>query len=390
MRGRGKAAGHHHNCPIHYDPQTPPSDDFILYSSENTEEAANRVQEAANALSNLSTKATHPPLPERFNTIEIGCIEEDPMHKTLHWTGCFIEDCRTHTDKRYEPKRPRGFSDCRYCGKYGHHEENCPTKLEDIEKKAAKAKKQVNQLPTCTYCRTKGHTRDKCIKRETDSLKLYNTIKNNATKREPSPSPNQFPHIGVITPAEALFDWAFPPKDDFRSTIKRPHSSSTAPQDNPLSDSELSEISSSLFQDYDHEEYLSSNPPGSSPPKAPSPPESPNLPTNSSPLSISTSDKENYTPEPVCWTKIDASWKTLVQKSYQDCPDFQLIAKYPQLHSSVMSPSWDITYDKLGQEDTMSIYKIDPEGMRRLCIPSNCRQQTENNDIQELRETLIQ
>src|SRR4029077_21223514 len=82
--------------------------------------------------------------------------------------------------------------------------------------------------------------------------------------------------------------------------------------------------------------------------------------------------------------------KTLIQKAYQDCSEFQLIAKYPQLHSSTTSPLWEIIYDKLGQEDTMSIYKIDPSGTRCLCIPSNCRQQNEDKTVQELRETLIQ
>ena len=43
---------------------------------------------------------------DNFDTTEAGYVKHDPKHALLHWTGCYIEDCNIHTNKRYEPKPP--------------------------------------------------------------------------------------------------------------------------------------------------------------------------------------------------------------------------------------------------------------------------------------------
>ena len=40
------------------------------------------------------------------DTTEAGCVKHNPKHALLYWTGCYIEDCKIHTNKRYEPKPP--------------------------------------------------------------------------------------------------------------------------------------------------------------------------------------------------------------------------------------------------------------------------------------------
>ena len=41
-----------------------------------------------------------------YDTTEAGCVKHHPKHALLHWTGCYIEDCKVHSNRRYEPKLP--------------------------------------------------------------------------------------------------------------------------------------------------------------------------------------------------------------------------------------------------------------------------------------------
>ena len=60
-----------------------------------------------------------------YDTTEAGCVKHHPKHALLHWTGCYIEDCKIHTKKPYEPKPPSWAQICTYCGQYGHKVINC-------------------------------------------------------------------------------------------------------------------------------------------------------------------------------------------------------------------------------------------------------------------------
>ena len=64
-------------------------------------------------------------LNEEFNTIPIGCDINHPKHGAQHWTGCYVENCRIHNDKRYQPRPPKGTPECKYCGDYGHYRDTC-------------------------------------------------------------------------------------------------------------------------------------------------------------------------------------------------------------------------------------------------------------------------
>ena len=46
---------------------------------------------------------------DTYNSDEAGCNTDHPSHKSLHWTGCYIDNCPTHTKTEYDPKPPRGY-----------------------------------------------------------------------------------------------------------------------------------------------------------------------------------------------------------------------------------------------------------------------------------------
>ena len=104
-------------------------------------------------------------------------------------------------------------------------------------------------------------------------------------------------------------------------------------------------------------------------PAAPSPPDSrPQTPppsTTSSPMNYSSSNKENEAPNPEYWTKINPTWKPIIQTSYSTCPDFEVISKYPVLFSNTTFPSYEVTYDKLEQDHTITIFKIHQQQLQR-------------------------
>ena len=78
-RGRGLAAGHHKDCP-----------NLIPQESE----------------SRSSTSMEPEDLKDTYHPDEAGCDVNHPRHGVLSWTGCYIKECRIHTNKPYQPKLP--------------------------------------------------------------------------------------------------------------------------------------------------------------------------------------------------------------------------------------------------------------------------------------------
>ena len=106
-----------------------------------------------------------------------------------------------------------------------------------------------------------------------------------------------------------------------------------------------------------------------SPPYAPSPPQSPTTP-RSTPL-----EKQSTRGPPQVWGPIEApitkEWLPDIQNAYSECPDFKLVAQYPQLHNTVSNPEFSVY---MGNEDFVTIYRNNThDGSLALCIPQNCR-----------------
>ena len=84
--------------------------------------------------------------------------------------------------------------------------------------------------------------------------------------------------------------------------------------------------------------------------------------------------------------RINKEWVPYLRKAYKSCPDFQTVATYPRLYSTGPDAKYHITYDNENDDSTRTIYKKDPDGSIRLCIPKNCRKVMQDNKIRELRE----
>ena len=97
-RGRGLAAGHCDDCPFQDD-----GDDEL---------------KPLPAMSMDIDK-------DEYNLDEAGCSTTHPRHSALHWTGCYVEDCHIHTNKRYDVKAPSYANICRQCRTYGHKSDTC-------------------------------------------------------------------------------------------------------------------------------------------------------------------------------------------------------------------------------------------------------------------------
>ena len=56
---------------------------------------------------------------------------EETKHASLHWTGCYIQECKFHeqekVNNRYWPKEPQKTTvrRCRTCGQQGHNSQYC-------------------------------------------------------------------------------------------------------------------------------------------------------------------------------------------------------------------------------------------------------------------------
>ena len=116
---------------------------------------------------------------DNYDTIEAGCVKYHPTHALLYWTGCYIEECKVHTNQRYDPKPPSWAQVCRYCGQYGHKLINCHAYDKMIKAKKAKIESLAIHLPpllVCTYCKRNGHLKEKCYKKLMDEYRMLNDI----------------------------------------------------------------------------------------------------------------------------------------------------------------------------------------------------------------------
>ena len=96
-RSRGVSAGHSPDCPFLKE-----YNKFIIAREVSTnKKTSDEVEHLTNESMDIDIKEE-----DNYDTTEAGCVKHHPKHALLHWTGCYIEDCKTHTDKRYEPKPP--------------------------------------------------------------------------------------------------------------------------------------------------------------------------------------------------------------------------------------------------------------------------------------------
>ena len=314
-------------------------------------------------------------------------MEDHPSHGKMQWTACYVDDCRIHNDKRYQPRRPFGYSDCRWCGKFGHHHKTCTLYLDHQKKEEAKAlASQVPPevtitTPTCSYCKDKGHLPEVCHQRITDNYKLLNTIHSNTKAIEDVSIPETLSLINTNQEQEKRKEKSLPtPPSSTRSTKKLTASNYKPPaldtENDSTSESELSQISSSAFDGYDHTE----NAPG--PQKHINSEDTIPLPTYPKTELVKTLTLINL---PMI---SDPDWMTIIAQHYHTCLDFQHIAKYPQLYILDTHPKYSIIFSP--QLELALISKIAQNGSKQLCIPSNCRKREQDGTIIELRETLIQ
>ena len=89
----------------------------------------------------------------------------------------------------------------------------------------------------------------------------------------------------------------------------------------------------------------------------------------------------------MCWTKINTDWIPYIKRAYEDCKDFQNIAKYPQLYNNETNPQYHIAFNK--DQSIIAIYKIVDNNQLKLCIPQNYRRSI-NENIVELRKLILE
>ena len=144
---------------------------------------------------------------------------------------------------------------------------------------------------------------------------------------------------------------------------------------------ELSDIPSAAFKGYKHVwDYRDNTCLSESPTHAPSPPESPATPP----------EKQSTRGPPQAWGPIEApitkECLPHIQNAYRGCPDFKLVAQYPQLDNTASNLEF-LVY--MAKEDFVTIYRnITHDSSLGLCIPQNCRKMIDN-ELHELRETII-
>ena len=132
---------------------------------------------------------------EDYNTTEAGCVKDHPKHAFLHWTGCYIEDCKVHTNTGYEPKPLSWAYNCTYCGQYGHKVINCDTHNKMIKAKKGKVEAlaiHVQPPLVYTYCKCNGHLKETCYRKLMDEYRMLNdSHKPSSTRAEVSTSSSE-------------------------------------------------------------------------------------------------------------------------------------------------------------------------------------------------------
>ena len=85
--------------------------------------------------------------------------------------------------------------------------------------------------------------------------------------------------------------------------------------------------------------------------------------------------------------KINTDWIPYIKRAYEDCKDFQNIAKYPQLYNNETNQQYHIAFNK--DQSIIAIYKIVEHNQLKLCIPHNCRRSI-HEKIVELRNLILE
>ena len=91
-RGRGLSAGHHPDCPYQEEEYTPEPNEYSARVPANQERLNNNGVP-------WSQVVITPIKEEEYNTDEAGAEETHSNHGALHWTACYVENCKIHTNK---------------------------------------------------------------------------------------------------------------------------------------------------------------------------------------------------------------------------------------------------------------------------------------------------
>ena len=348
-RSRGISAGHSPDCPFleEYNKS------IKAKEVSTNEKTSDEVEPLTNELMDIDIKGEN-----NYDTTEAGCVKHHLKHALLHWTGCYIDDCKIHTHKLYEPKPPSWAQVCTYCGQYGHKVINCDANNKMIKVQKAKIESlaiHVRPPLVCSYCKRNGHLKEKCYKKLMEEYRMLNNIhKPSSTRAEVSTSSSERDHEETAKSRfseKEIRDQTRRPKlpvpdnlhKDYTKTIE-PEQRWTLIHEGPLTTEteqsdewELSDISSAAFKAYKHVwDYCDNTRLSESPPSASTTPESPATRPQTPP------EEKAITGSPQAWGPIEApitKERLLhIQHMYRGCPDFKLVAQYPELHNTISNP----------------------------------------------------
>ena len=287
-RSRGISAGHSPDCPF-----------LEEYNKSIKVKEVSTNKKISDEVEPLTSKTMYIDIKEKdnYDTTEAGCVKYHPKHVLLHWTGCYIEECKVHTNKGYEPKPQSWAQVGTYCGQYGHKVDNCDAYNKMIKAKKATIKSlaiHVRPPLVCTYCKRNGHLKEKCYRKVMDEYQMLNHIhKPSSTGAEVSKSSSQRDDEETDKSRfseEEIRDQTGRHKLQVPDSLHKDHTKTVEPEqrrtlihDGPLTteteqtqESELSDIPSAAFPGYKHMwDYRDNTRRSESPPHAPSPPESP-------------------------------------------------------------------------------------------------------------------
>ena len=295
-RSSGISAGHSPDCPFleEYNKS------IKAKEVSTNEQTRDEVEPLTNKSMNIDIKEE-----DNYDTTEAGSVKHHPKHALLHWTGCYIDDCKIHTNKRYEPKPPSWAQVCTYCGQYGHKFITYDAYNKMIKAKKAKIESlaiYVRPPLVCTYCKRNGHLKKKCYKKLMDTYWMLNDIhKPSSTRAEVSTSSSERDDEETVKSTFSeieIENQTGRPKLPLPDNIHKDHSKTVEPEqrwtlvhEGPLTteteqsdESELSDIPSAAFKGYKHVwDYRDNTCLNKSPPISPTPLESPATPPQAPP-----------------------------------------------------------------------------------------------------------
>ena len=184
--GRGMSAGHSPDCPFLEEYNQSIKAKEVSTNAKTIDE----VEPLTNESMDIDIKEE-----DNYDTTEAGCVKHHPKYTLLYWTGCYIDDCKIHTNKRYEHKPPSWAQVCTYWLQYGHKVINSDAHDKMIKVKKAKIESlaiPVRPPLVCTYCTRNGHLKEKCYKKLMDEYRKLNDIhKLSSTRVEVSTSSSE-------------------------------------------------------------------------------------------------------------------------------------------------------------------------------------------------------